>query len=251
MTDHRPLEGKIVAITGASGGIGAACAGACARGGAKGLVLIGRSMARLNSVAEALTETCADVLVRRCDVTDTKEVQHAIQSVSNLEVLINSAGANQPEPFVLVSEDTLEWLWRLNVNATVFSSQAAVNRMIADGTHGVIINISSQMGHVGAPLRTIYSATKHAVEGFTKALAIEVAPHGIRVVSIASTFVRTAMTAAQLDDPQVGPALLAKIPLGRFAQPDDVAAAAVFAASNSAAMISGSSILVDGGWTAQ
>ena len=116
---------------------------------------------------------------------------------------------------------------------------------------GVIVLISSQMGHVGAPLRTVYCATKHAIEGLTKALAVEAAPFGVRVVSICPTFVRTDMTAAQLHDPEIGPELLARIPIGRFGTPQDVASAVLYAASPAASMMTGSSLMLDGGWTAQ
>lgn len=242
------LAGNSVAITGASGGIGSACARACAREGARRLVLIARSSSRLQTLADELDDR-VQVDVHPLDVTDTAQLQATIDAVEELDVLVNAAGANQPEPFTSVKPETFEWLWRLNVAASFFAAQAAVRRMVADGRPGVIVNISSQMGHVGAPLRTGYCATKHAIEGLTKALALEAAP--IRVVSIAPTFVRTPMTESQLEDPEVGPQLLAKIPLSRFAEPDHVAAAVVFAASDQAAMISGSPILVDGAWTAQ
>jgi NAD(P)-dependent dehydrogenase (short-subunit alcohol dehydrogenase family) len=244
------LADRTIVITGASGGIGSACARACARAGARRLVLIARSLAPLEALAAELGEH-AQVDVRRLDVTDTGALQAAIGAIERLDVLVNAAGANQPEPFLAVEPETLDWLWRLNVAATFLASQAALRRMVADDRPGVIVNVSSQMGHVGAPLRTVYCATKHAVEGFTKALALEAAAAGVRVVSISPTFVRTPMTESQLADPEVGPRLLAKVPLGRFAEADQVAAAVVFAASDQAAMISGSSIMVDGGWTAQ
>jgi NAD(P)-dependent dehydrogenase (short-subunit alcohol dehydrogenase family) len=123
--------------------------------------------------------------------------------------------------------------------------------MVRQGDGGAIVTISSQMGHVGAPSRGAYCATKHAVEGLTRALAVELAPDGIRVLTVAPTFVRTAMTAAQLDEPATRAALLGQIPLGRFATADEVAAAVVFAASEEAAMVTGTSIVVDGGWTAR
>jgi NAD(P)-dependent dehydrogenase (short-subunit alcohol dehydrogenase family) len=123
--------------------------------------------------------------------------------------------------------------------------------MIDGRRPGVIINVSSQMGHVGAPLRTVYCATKHALEGLTKALAVELAPHDIRVVSVAPTFVRTEMTAAQLDDPAIASALLAQIPLGRFATVEQVASAVVYAASDAAGALTGASLVIDGGWTAK
>jgi NAD(P)-dependent dehydrogenase (short-subunit alcohol dehydrogenase family) len=244
------LAGKAIVITGASGGIGSACARACGREGARRLVLIARSSARLHALADELGGV-AQVDVHPFDVTDTGRLQATIGTVEQLDVLVNGAGANQPEPFGSVEPSTFDRLWQLNVAAMFFASQAAVRRMVADSRPGVIVNISSQMGHVGAPLRTVYCATKHAVEGFTRALSLEAAPAGIRVLSIAPTFVRTPMTEAQLADPQVGPQLRSKIPLGRLAEADEVAAAVVFAASDQAAMISGSSIMVDGAWTAQ
>jgi NAD(P)-dependent dehydrogenase (short-subunit alcohol dehydrogenase family) len=244
------LAGRTVVITGASGGIGSACARACAREGARRLVLIARSAVRLRALADELGGA-AQVDVTPFDVTDTARLQTTIGTVKAIDVLVNAAGANQPEPFTSVDPDTFDWLWRLNVAATFFAAQAALRRMMADGRPGVIVNISSQMGHVGAPMRTVYCATKHAVEGLSKALALEAAPNGVRVVTIAPTFVRTPMTEAQLDDPEVGSRLLKRIPLGRFADADEVAAAVTFAASDQAAMISGSSILVDGAWTAQ
>jgi NAD(P)-dependent dehydrogenase (short-subunit alcohol dehydrogenase family) len=245
------VAGKHVVITGASGGIGGACALACARAGAEQVALIARSEPRLRELANRLHSTGARAHVRPCDITDTAALKHTIRTCGPADVLVNCAGANQPERFTDVSTETFDRLVGLNVRAAFFASQAAARSMIDHERPGVIVNVSSQMGHVGAPLRSVYCATKHALEGLTKALAVELAPHRIRVVSVAPTFVRTAMTAAQLDDPKLGPELLAKIPLGRFAEAEQVAEVVVFAASESAAMISGTSLLVDGGWTAQ
>jgi NAD(P)-dependent dehydrogenase (short-subunit alcohol dehydrogenase family) len=168
-----------------------------------------------------------------------------------VDVLVNCAGTNRPEPFAEVEEKTFDYLWGLNVKAAFFVSQGVARRMLSDGRRGVIVNMSSQMGHVGAAGRTVYCVTKHAVEGLTKALAVELAPHGIRVVSVAPTFVRTAMTAAQLDDPPTRDEYLSQIPLGTFAMPEHVAAAVVFAASEGAALLTGTSVVIDGGWTAK
>jgi NAD(P)-dependent dehydrogenase (short-subunit alcohol dehydrogenase family) len=238
----RSLSGKRVAITGASGGIGAACATACASAGAAHVALIARTEPRLRTVASRVRQAGAGASIHALDVTDTP---------APLDVLINSAGANQPEPLLDVSPDTFERLWRLNVQATYFGCQAAARSMREHRRPGVIVNVSSQMGHVGAPLRSVYCTTKHAVEGMTRAIAVELAQWGIRVVAIAPTFIRTAMTTRQLDDPQIGPALLAQIPLGQFGEPEDVADAAVFLASPSARMVTGESLKVDGGWTAK
>lgn len=246
-----PLEGRHIIITGASRGIGAACAIACAGAGAASLCLIARSESRLAKVAEQVRAAGGRAVLQPCDVTDTPALQRAIGSFPAADVLINCAGANQPEPFADVTPGTFERLWRLNVQSVYFASQAVARHLTDTRRSGVIINVSSQMGHVGAARRTVYCATKHAVEGITKALAVELAPHGIRVVSVAPTFVRTEMTAAQLDDPDIGPALLAQIPLGHFATAEQVAATVVYAASDAAGSLTGSSLVIDGGWTAQ
>jgi NAD(P)-dependent dehydrogenase (short-subunit alcohol dehydrogenase family) len=248
---NQSLAGKRVAITGASGGIGAACATACASAGAAHVALIARTEPRLHTVATLVTQAGADTSIHAFDVTNTPVLIATLESLGPLDVLINSAGTNQPEPLLDVSPETFERLWRLNVQATYFGCQAAARSMREHRRPGVIINLSSQMGHVGAPLRSVYCATKFAVEGLTRAIAVELAQWGIRVVAIAPTFIHTAMTAGQLDDPAVGPALLAQIPLGQFGAPQDVADAAVFLASDKARMITGESLKVDGGWTAR
>jgi NAD(P)-dependent dehydrogenase (short-subunit alcohol dehydrogenase family) len=185
-----------------------------------------------------------------CDLTDTAQARTAVERLAALDVLVYCAGANRPEPFADVTEAGYDALFALNVRAAYFTAQAAARRMLREGTAGCIVLLSSQMGHVGAARRTVYCATKHAIEGMVKAMALELAPHGIRVVSVAPTFVRTAMTAAQLDDPQVGGALRARIPLGRWATAEEVAGAVVWAASPGAAMLTGTSLVLDGGWTA-
>jgi NAD(P)-dependent dehydrogenase (short-subunit alcohol dehydrogenase family) len=245
------LDGKTVVVTGASRGIGAASALACARAGAAAVVLLGRSRNDLGAVARDVERCGAEASIAPCDVTSTESIRAAFDAVARVDVLVNSAGANQPEPFADVHEATFDRLFALNVRGAFFASQAAVRAMRAVGRGGTIIMMSSQMGHVGAAQRSVYCATKHAVEGLTKALAVELAPEGIRVVSIAPTFVRTAMTAAQLDDPLIGPGLLSGIPMGRFGSVDDIAGAVVYAASPAAALMTGTSLVLDGGWTAR
>jgi len=201
-------------------------------------------------VAAAVRDLGAEAEVIVCDLTTTEGRREAVDRTGPLDVLVYNAGANKPEPFTEVTESTYDALFALNVRSGFFTAQAAAARMHRDGTAGSIVFISSQMGHVGALGRTVYCATKHAVEGMVKAMALELAPSGIRVVSVAPTFVRTEMTAAQLDDPEVGARFLGQIPLGRFATAGDVAGAVVWAASAEAAMVTGTSIRVDGGWTA-
>jgi NAD(P)-dependent dehydrogenase (short-subunit alcohol dehydrogenase family) len=245
------LDGKSVVVTGASGGIGAACALACAEAGAQSVALVGRAEDALREVAWRIERGGARATVARCDLTSTAQIRAAFDAVGRVDVLVNGAGANQPEPFARVREDTFDRLLAVNLRGAFFAAQAAAAAMRRSGEGGAIIMISSQMGHVGATHRSVYCAAKHAVEGLTKALAVELAPEGIRVVSVAPTFVRTAMTAAQIDDPEIGPALLRQIPLGRFGSVAEVAGAVVYAASPAAALMTGTSLVVDGGWTAR
>jgi NAD(P)-dependent dehydrogenase (short-subunit alcohol dehydrogenase family) len=167
-----------------------------------------------------------------------------------LDILVNNAGTNRPMPLTETTEADYDLVTDLNVRAALFASKAFARSLIAAARPGVIINVSSQMGHVGAANRTVYCATKFALEGMTKAMAIELAPHGIRVNSLCPTFIETAMTASMLARPEFRAEVLAKIPLGRLARVEDVMGAAVFLASDAAAMVTGAALLVDGGWTA-
>jgi NAD(P)-dependent dehydrogenase (short-subunit alcohol dehydrogenase family) len=244
------LDGKLAVVTGAGRGIGRACALALAQAGAD-IVAISRSGDELEAVAREVEE-----LGRRgesvvCDLTDTAAMQAALGSLDRIDVLVGSAGANIPEPFLDVSEEHLEELLALNVKATFLVAQFAARRMLDIGQGGSIVTISSQMGHVGAANRTAYCTTKHAVEGMTKAMAVELAPHGIRVNSVAPTFLETPMTAPFFADPEFRADVVRRIPLGRIGTVDDVTGAVVYLASPAAALVTGTSLVVDGGWTAQ
>ncbi|HEX8101181.1 MAG TPA: SDR family oxidoreductase [Solirubrobacteraceae bacterium] len=238
----RPLDGRVAAITGAGGGLGSACAVALGEAGAS-LVLMGRRAAPLEAVAQ---RTGGAVAV--CDVTDARAVRAAFAAPPRLDVLVVCAGGNRPQPFADVDEAALDWAWALNVRGAFLAAQAAVRRM-REG--GAIVFVTSQMGHVGAAGRSVYCAVKHAVEGLTKALAVELAPAGIRVNAVAPTFVETPMTVPFLAPPGARDAITARIPLGRLGTPEEVASAVAFAASPAAALMTGTSLVVDGGWTAQ
>jgi NAD(P)-dependent dehydrogenase (short-subunit alcohol dehydrogenase family) len=178
-------------------------------------------------------------------------VGEAVDFPEQVDILVNNAGTNVPEPFLEVSEDNLDRMLAVNVKGVFLVAQAAARRMVERGEGGSIINISSQMGHVGAPRRTVYCATKHAVEGLTKAMAVELAPHKVRVNSVAPTFVETPMTKPLLEDETLREDTLSRIPLGRLGRVEDVTGAVLFLASPAAGLITGASLLVDGGWTAQ
>jgi NAD(P)-dependent dehydrogenase (short-subunit alcohol dehydrogenase family) len=232
----------VAVVTGATGGLGRACALALANAGAD-LVLIARRPGPLHALAMKTGGRGVP-----CDVTDRSALEHAFAAGPAPSVLVTCAGGNRPEPFVDVSDEALEWSWRLNVQAAFVAGQICARRMIEAGHGGAIVHVSSQMGHVGAPLRTAYCTAKHAVEGMTKAMAVELAPHAIRVNTVAPTYVETPMTRPFLAGPDERRAIEARIPLGRLGEPEEVAQAVLFAATSP--LMTGASLVVDGGWTA-
>jgi len=236
-------------VTGAGRGIGRATALALAAAGAE-LVLVSRTPSELDDVAREIISGGGWARALTLDVTRSDAVRDAFAGLDRLDILVNNAGVNRPQPFLEVDEPTLDLLLGLNVRAAFIVAQAAARLMVARGG-GVIINVSSQMGHVGSERdRTVYVMTKHALEGLTKAMAVELAPKGVRVVSIAPTFIETPLSKPFLDNPDMRKWVLDRIPLGRIGTVEDVAAAVVFLASPAAALVTGSSLLVDGGWTA-
>jgi len=243
------LAGRTALVTGAGRGIGRGCAHALAEAGAD-VVLVSRSPDELETVAAEIRALGRRARPVALDVTDTKSVRHLVLELPELDVAVVSAGANVPEPFLEVSEEHLDALLALNVRAAFVTVQAAARRMAESGG-GSIVLLSSQMGHVGAAGRTVYCTTKHAVEGLTKAAAVELAPRGIRVNTVAPTFVETPMTAPFLADAGFRADVESRIPLGRLGRVEDVSAGVVFLASDAAALVTGTSLLVDGGWTAQ
>jgi NAD(P)-dependent dehydrogenase (short-subunit alcohol dehydrogenase family) len=236
-------------ITGASRGLGRGCALAFAAQGAE-VVLLARNAEPLNELALEIVSRGGRARAVPCDVTQAAEVQEAFRALERCDVLINNAGTNRPQPFLEVDPQTLDELLALNVRSMFVTAQAAARVMIPKRS-GVIINMSSQMGHIGAANRTVYCMTKHAIEGLTKAMAVELGPLGIRVNAVAPTYIQTPMTQPFLADEAFREGVLQKIPLGRIGTIDEVVAAVTFLASPAASLITGASLLADGGYTAQ
>jgi NAD(P)-dependent dehydrogenase (short-subunit alcohol dehydrogenase family) len=241
---------RVAVVTGAGRGIGRGCALALAEAGAD-VVAIARTGEEVEAVAAEVDRLGRVGRAHVCDVTDARRLDQIMRSLERVDVLVNAAGANIPEPFLQVDERSLDALLEVNVKGTFLAAQAAARRMVAARRGGAIVNLSSQMGHVGAAERSVYCATKHAVEGLTKALAVELAPHGIRVNSVAPTFVETPMTAPFLAHEEFRAEVVGRIPLGRIGSVSDVVGAVLFLASPAAGLVTGASLLVDGGWTAQ
>ena len=238
------LDGQRALVTGGSRGIGLAAATALAQAGAH-VTLVARSAPDLEQACQALRQAglAADALV--LDVTDSARVQREVSAYGPFQVLVNNAGMNRPRPLVDTPDADIDAVLDLNVKATFYVSRAVSRQLLAAGLPGSIINISSQMGHVGSPRRTLYCASKHAVEGMTKALAWELGPARIRVNTLCPTFIETDMTAALPEAQQQ--ALLAQIPLGHLGQPADVAHAVAYLASPLAGYITGQELHVNGG----
>jgi NAD(P)-dependent dehydrogenase (short-subunit alcohol dehydrogenase family) len=243
------LDDKTALVTGAGRGIGRAVALAMAAAGAE-LILISRTQSQLEQVAAEIASHGGRARAMPLDVTDSAAMRNLMAGLDRIDILVNNAGLNRPQRFLEVDEETLDRLLALNVRAAFLIAQAAARRMVSDGG-GVIINMSSQMGHVGSERdRTVYVMTKHALEGLTKAMAVELAAKGVRVVSVAPTFIDTPLVRPFFDDPTFRQWVLDRIPLGRLGTVEEVANAVVFLASPAASLITGSSLLVDGGWTA-
>ena len=248
---HTPsfrLDGRRALVTGAGRGIGRGCALALAEAGAE-VIALSRTEGELLTLVAEIEAAGGRARALVCDVTDTAGVRAAIARLERLDVLLNNAGSNQPQPFLEVEDSVLDRLLALNVKAAFVVAQAAA-RVMAQSGGGAIVNMSSQMGHVGSAKRSVYCATKHAIEGLTKAMAVDLAPYNIRVNAVAPTFVETPMTRPFFEDPAFRAMVDDKIILGRLARIEEVAAAVVYLASPAAAMITGTSLLVDGGWTA-
>jgi NAD(P)-dependent dehydrogenase (short-subunit alcohol dehydrogenase family) len=244
------LAGKRALVTGAGRGIGLAAASALAQAGAA-VTLAARTQQEIEDAAAAIRARghAAQALV--LDVTDLDAMRDTIAAAEPFDVLVNNAGTNRPAFLMDVMIEDFDHVFGLNVRAAFFVAQAVARRLLEAKRAGSIINISSQRGHVGAARRSVYCASKHAMEGFTKAMAIELAPHKIRVNTLAATFVETPMTKPFFQNEAFRTEVLSKIKLGRLGQVEDLTGAIVYLASDASSLMTGSSMVLDGGWTAE
>lgn len=243
------VDGRRALVTGAGRGIGAAAAVALAGSGAH-VTLCARSTEEIARLAQSLRAEGYVAETLPLDVTDIEAVAASIGAVAPFDILVNNAGTNRPKPMVDVTAEDFDAIMDLNIRSAFFVVQSVARRMIAAGRSGTIINMSSQMGHVGSAHRSVYCASKWALEGFTRATAIELAPHQIRINTLCPTFVETPMTKAFFDSAEFKADVLSRIKLGRLGKVEDLMGAIVFLASDASALMTGSSIVVDGGWTA-
>jgi NAD(P)-dependent dehydrogenase (short-subunit alcohol dehydrogenase family) len=241
---HGTLNGQVALVTGAGKGLGRAIALTLSAAGAE-IIGVSRTQADLVSLAD---EAVGPVQAWAMDVNEDALLAR-IEALPQLDVLINNAGTNQPQPMLEVTDDALDTILTLNVRTAYRVARSAARVMSAAGA-GNIIHMSSQMGHVGSPRRTVYCMSKHAIEGLTKAMAVELGPLGIRVNSVAPTFIDTPLTRPFFEDPAFRDFVMSMLPAGRLGTLEEVANAVLYLASPASGIVTGTSLKVDGGWTA-
>ena len=245
------LKNKYALVTGAGKGLGRACSLALAEAGAT-VIVLSRTMSDLNKLEKDFKKIKGKLIKVHCDVMNYKELQDKLKKIKIIDILINNAGSNIPEPFEKIKQDSMNYLVDLNLKAAFNVAQLVVKKMLKNKKRpGSIINMSSQLGHVGMSGRNIYNMTKFGIEGLTKGMGVELAKKNIRVNSVAPTFVETPMVKQFFKNKKFKKLAIGKIPLGKVASESDVATTVCFLASSASSMITGTSIIIDGGWTAQ
>ncbi len=248
------LRSRTALVTGAGKGLGKACAIALAEAGAK-VIIISRTLSDLTKVEKIIKKTKGSCLKFECDITDLNKFKSILKKIKRLDILVNNAGTNRPEHFTKVKKKNMEYLVELNMKAAFNVAQLCTKKMVElknrKKVGASIINMSSQLGKVGAPIRSVYNMTKFGVEGLTRGMAFELGKYNIRVNSVCPTFVETPMVKAFFKNKKFKQQMLDNIPLGRAAQENDVSTAVAFLAADSSNSITGTSLMVDGGWTAK
>lgn len=248
-TPSMRLDGKTALVTGAGRGIGLAAAHALAQAGAH-VTLVARNAHDIEAASSEICKSGGRAVSRTLDVTDSQAVKVFVEQHGPFNILVNNAGTNRPSLITEMEDADYDAVMDLNVKATMFVTREVARGLIEAAKPGSIITISSQMGHVGGPKRVLYCATKHAVEGMTKSLAWELGPHNIRANTLCPTFIETAMTEQMFSDTNFRRYVESRIALGRIGKLEDIMGGVVFLASEAAAMVTGSALMVDGGWTA-
>ena len=245
------LKNKVALVTGAGKGIGRACSIALAEAGAT-IIGVSRTTSDLDKLQKDIKKVKGKLTKITCDITDYEDLSSKLKKIKKIDILVNNAGTNIPEPFEKIKQTSMNYLVDLNMKAAFNVAQLVVLKMLKNKKKGgSIINMSSQLGHVGMSGRNVYNMTKFGIEGLTKGMGVELATKNIRVNTVCPTFVVTPMTKKFLKNKKFKRDMLNNIPLGRFAELSEVASAVVFLASDAASMITGTSLLVDGGWTAK
>ena len=245
------LKNKYALVTGAGKGLGRACSLAMAEAGAT-ILALSRTQSDLDKLEKDIKKIRGKVIKIKCDVMDYEDLKNKLDRIKIIDILVNNAGTNIPEPFLDIKQTSMNYLVDLNLKAAFNVAQLVVKKMIKNKKRpGSIINMSSQLGHVGCEGRNVYNMTKFGIEGLTKGMGVELAKNNIRVNTVAPTFVATPMVKNFFKNKKFKKSALDRIPMGKLATESDVATTVCFLASSASSMITGTSILIDGGWTAQ